>query len=484
MEGWFPGLDIGFIGGRRSTIVYARAPDLETAMPTGHELKGLMKFLSRDDWRDCFEEVLEEHLGPVLDAGQMEFDGLAEILGDDLAMTLWGCAFEDFLTREFDVDALNGNIVDEYLKRRGWNESGQTKAYIKALRTSVMSLYEVSDIVPGKSLMARDLIRGGEPIAVSERSATKSLQQWDRLAARIVPVLTGNVFAGGLLAFTPTASDALFDGLRETFGKKRTKSLPVISDDDLRDVACLFTLTWLSDTLEQATSMPELRNADGDELVFHDVCFPLAAGIRQKRIAERVNAIPGMAQENAKFWNWLADKPEGDEAGSPDHAISFETTMDSGALILGNVELKGRFLHLLTNSAARAEKGTALLRQALGDLVLASLTDIQTVEQMMANRPPGDQDRAGSGLPPEIEEQAVHELMDRQYRKTLDQPVGMLGDKSPRQAVKTAAGRRKVADWLKYLENQTARQPDPSDPMTTYSFEWMWKELGVLDLRR
>ncbi len=118
----------------------------------------------------------------------------------------------------------------------------------------------------------------------------------------------------------------------------------------------------------------------------------------------------------------------------------------------------------LCRPAARAETGTALLRHALGELVLAPLTDIQTVEQMMANRPPGDQDRAGSGLPPEIEEQAVHELMDRQYRKTLDKPVGMLGDKSPRQAVKTAAGRRKVADWHKYLENQTARQLDPTDP--------------------
>ena len=73
--------------------------------------------------------------------------------------------------------------------------------------------------------------------------------------------------------------------------------------------------------------------------------------------------------------------------------------------------------------------------------------------------------------------------MDSQYRETLDQPVGMLGDKTPRQAVKTAAGRRKVADWLKYLESESARQPDPADPMATYSFEWMRKELGVLDLR-
>ncbi|WP_457812174.1 hypothetical protein [Sinorhizobium meliloti] len=32
-----------------------------------------------------------------------------------------------------------------------------------------------------------------------------------------------NVFAGGLLPFTPQATDALFDGLRQMFGKKNAK---------------------------------------------------------------------------------------------------------------------------------------------------------------------------------------------------------------------------------------------------------------------
>jgi len=35
-----------------------------------------------------------------------------------------------------------------------------------------LSLYEVSDIVPGESFRARDLVRGGEPVLISERSAT------------------------------------------------------------------------------------------------------------------------------------------------------------------------------------------------------------------------------------------------------------------------------------------------------------------------
>lgn len=451
-------------------------------MPASHDLKGLMKFLARDEWRDCFEEVFDDHFGPVFEAADMEFDDLAEVLGDDCAMTLWGCAFEDFLTQEFDVDGVN--IVDEYLKRRGWKEGAQAKAYMKALRTSIMSLYEVSDVVPGKSLMARDLIRGGEPIAVSEGTATQTLKQWDRIAARIVPVLDKNVFAGGLLPYTPQASEALFDGLRQIFGKKNAKKIAAIANDDLQAVAFMFTLSWLFDTLDRAMRLPPMQNSDGDDLMFHDVRFHLTTGVTQKDIAARVNVIPGMSQENVKFWNWLEDKPKSRGKAKQADGLSFDAIMDSGLRVLGNVELKGRFLHLSTNSEMRAEKGTDLIRQALGDLVRVPLTEIRTVEQMMAERSSRLRGEAASDVPPEIAEQVVHEFMDRQYLETLDQPVGMLGNKTPRQAAKSAAGRQKVAEWLKYLENQSASQSDPVDPMATYGFEWMWQELGVQDLRR
>ncbi|EJL56631.1 hypothetical protein PMI09_01750 [Rhizobium sp. CF122] len=449
-------------------------------MPTSHDLKGLMKFLTRDEWRECFDEVLSDHFGPILDAGDMDFEDIVEILGEVWAMTLWGCAFEDFLTQDFEVEG--GNIVDEYLKRRGWKENAQAKAYMKALRTSVMSLYEVREIEPGKSLIARDLIRGGEPIAVSEGTATKTLKQWDRIAARIVPVMGKNVFAGGLLPFTPQATDALFDGLRQMFGKRNAKKLPAIKDDDLRAAASIFTLSWLFDTLERAMGLPAIQNGDGDDLVFHDVRFPLASGTAQKDVAASVNTIAGMSQENAKFWNWLEQEPKNQARKRTGQA--FDTTMDNGARVLGNIELRGKFLHLSTNSAERAQKGTTLIQQALGALVRAPLTEIRTVEQMMTERPARKKENPASDIPPEIAEQVVHQFMDRQYRETLDQPVGMLGNKTPRQAAKSASGRHKVAEWLKYLENQSLKQPDAADPMATYSFEWMWHELGVLDLRQ
>ena len=47
-----------------------------------------------------------------------------------------------------------------------------------------------------------------------------------------------------------------------------------------------------------------------------------------------------------------------------------------------------------------------------------------------------------------------------------------------------APGRELLAAWLKYLENRSGSQPELADPMATYDFSWMWRELGIEKLRR
>lgn len=445
-------------------------------MASSQHLDRLIKFLSRDEWDECFQEIINDHLGPVLDGDG--FEELAEMLGEQWAMTLWGCAFEDFLTQDFDVQGRN--IVDEYLKRRGWKEGAQAKAYMKALRTSVMSLYEVSEVIPGKSLLARDLIRGGDPILVSEGGATQSLRQWDRIAARIIPVGGKNILSGGLLPYTPSASDAMFDALREEFGKKRSKRLPTLTDDELRSVACLFSLFWLVDTLKRLAG-PQLENSDGDEMLFHEARFPFAAGVTRKEITARLNALPNLRQENGTFWNWISGPQDPGLARRPDKPVNEAIADDGEYLILGNVELKGRSLHLSTNSLNRAEKGAAMITTALGDLVGVPLTEIRTLEQLLAEETvqQGEIHRDPDVLP-----EIAHEYLEKHYRETLKVPVPALGNISPRDAVKTPGGRKKVSQWLKYLENQSSRYSDPNDASGAYDLRWMWEELGIAQLRR
>ena len=85
-------------------------------MPSAHSLAGL-KWLTREPWRDAFADVLEQHVaGPCEAAGIESIEELGEQVSTHWATTLWGCAFEDFLTSEVPEA---GNIVDDYLKRRG-----------------------------------------------------------------------------------------------------------------------------------------------------------------------------------------------------------------------------------------------------------------------------------------------------------------------------------------------------------------------------
>ncbi len=163
--------------------------------------------------------------------------------------------------------------------------------------------------------------------------------------------------------------------------------------------------------------------------------------------------------------------------------LTFETWLDDGSLVLGGLELEDETLILTVNSRARSDLGRKLVSRMLGELI-EPLVETETVEQLMASR--------NAGLPPQQdfpeipEDQAcaiIHDKLDRHYRDLLDEPIPMLGNKSPRAAAKTASGRIKVVDWLKMVENRTAKSGDCNSAMANYSFSWLWAELGVSDLR-
>ncbi|HUB46378.1 MAG TPA: hypothetical protein VMB73_15450 [Acetobacteraceae bacterium] len=83
--------------------------------------------------------------------------------------------------------------------------------------------------------------------------------------------------------------------------------------------------------------------------------------------------------------------------------------MEDGSVVLGNIELKERTISLSVSSAARAERGKALLSAALTDLVAPPLTEIQTVEQMRAAARPADR-QPTADIPPEVQAEMVHAM--------------------------------------------------------------------------
>lgn len=449
-------------------------------MRATHDLSGLIKYAGREPWKARLDNCLADHFGPAADELDLDFDELLDLVGSHWEGALWGCAFEDLLGREIDGE----NLADDYLKRRGWNETPSVKAYIKALRDTPMSLYEVSEVVPGQSMRLRDLLQDGQPVTVQERSATRNLRNWDKIATRLITGRSGTVISGALLAFGPEASAQLIAG----FSKIGAQPDPELHFDVtdraalLHHSAPLFTATWLIEAAGgMEAAMPDLVNSDGDDILFHRLVFPISKGGTQKQIAARFNTVPALSPASAKFWNWLEDKHAKPKKTTKRNAQMLASAMDDGSTVLGNVDLAGRFLTIEVNSAERAERARQLFTTLLGEMVQAPLTEILTVAQMMAEQDRGRDAIAEPEIPFAEMQRIVGEMMDRQYRQVLDEPVPALDNKTPRQMARTKAGRAKIVEWLKYIENMTAKSGN--EQMAGYSFDWMWDELGVADLR-
>jgi hypothetical protein len=446
-------------------------------MSVRNDISGLLGFIGREQiWRERLQDVVAEHLMPALEEFEVDHDEVADLLGEQWSGVLWGCGFEDFLGRRYGDE----NIVDLYLKRRSWKETVLNRAYFAALRDAPVSLYEVSDVQLGTSMVLRDLLGDAAPVTVREKSATTSLKQWDRIAVRVVAERDQHVISGALLPFSTDAADLLFAGLRDAHKLKKGATLR-LSRDQLRSSAPVFTGAWLFTELPRVLTpaQPRFCNSDGDEVMFHDLRFPLAPGVTQKDLAARLDQVRDFLPENQRFWNWLA--PRKGRRGKTASGLMLETHMEGGT-VLGSLELKGKALLVTVNSVGRAAKVEALVIDAAGELLKQPLTRIRTVEQMMAEERPARPQRGVDEIPPEIARQVALEYMDRHYRETLDAPVPALGGTSPRQAVRSATGRGKVIEWLKLLENRSAQHRD--DPIAKYDFSWMWAELGLQDHRK
>lgn len=456
---------------------------------------GVVEWSCRDPWRERMGEMVEKHLRKACDLNDIDIHDLPDVIGE-AAMAALNCAFEDCCTVTWGDGS---NLCTDYLMRRGWKETAMNRAYIEALRDSVVSLHEVSDVRPGESFLARDLVRGGDPVRVSERTATRTLVAWDIIATRIVTVRGVVQIAGAVLPINRDLAEDIQGLLRRTKARApgvaaetlkaadpamRARLEAELADDEqvLSAGAATVTTLWLNDAIRRCLAPPpQLANTDGESLTFITLHYRLAPDASVTSIAMALAKVPDLrATDEGARWTWFAP-------AKPDSKVRKRKGTDDpdvGRTIHGDIALSDGKLEVRVNSEARAGRIRALLTPALSGLVREPLIERMTPEQAMVEAPRGRKPTAQGldGVDPADLRRAVHEVMDRQYSKTLDTPVPALDGKTPKQAARSAKGRIAVASWLKGFEQKTARLPE-EDPMRDYDFAWMWDKLGISDLR-
>lgn len=462
---------------------------------TDKAINNIMKWADRPEWSDEQSDVFDAHLTPVCERIGISQEELSRELTDQgYGGMLFGIMFEDFLSRRLPPD--DKNIIDDYLKRRGWRESVPGRRYLQQLRNSLLSLYEIVAVSPGHHCDVCDLVRGGNVIRVHERMGTQNMVKWDRIAARVLDTHGRHTFSGGILPFHQEAAQSLLkllDESRKVFNKELTRiagkeAVTKISESNnldelfLQDAAPAFTSIWLMHIMESLHApMPEMTNRDGEAIVFTETRFPLLAK-QSDEIIQRLNAATEWDRGNPDehYWSWL---PETDaDSSNTQHGLTIESFQGGQRPINGTLELTPEALKLTTNSMERAVRGKAALETLLHGLVGPALNKIQTPEQLMAERDSlepddGDPDPVDN-IDPVIAAEVIHNMMEQHYRQCLDEPIPALDNKTPRQCARSKKGREKVIEWLKYLENNEQRRAT-REGQEPYDSGWMWDELKL-----
>jgi len=412
--------------------------------------------MKQPHWRQLFETALHAHHSLLIESAGDQVDTFLQGLTEPMQDMVFGAAVEEMMTRHFD-DLEYTNPVDEFDKRRGWRETAPVRRYFSALRDSAMSLYEVEKCQPGQYLVVRDLIRGGAPITVHERSASQQLVQFSRFAGRVLFHLDRHVFSGILFPYDIETAESLrlsISALCQSLVETGQIKTPHIA---LQRCASLFTGTWLVTVTKNIAQSPTLYNHDGDLMQVNQSRFPLK--VSTEEIADALNQCPDLTPHGKSEWAWST--------------APLQQTSQLETVLVARFKLSNSHLLMETNSLARRERGKALLQQ-----ILATQVNLSAGLSEMLPTPQLNFGRASQEPVSDDTIDAILQFKDRHYRAWPDQALPALDGLSAREAAKRADYRERVILLLKEMTSMELTQAK-GDGGQPYDFTWLWQELKL-----
>ena len=456
----------------------------------------LMEWVRREDqWAAAFDSTLLAHTAETLDAGRLSQGELTGILGDAGSGLLFGCVFEDLTAQRFETAP--HNIVDDYLKRRGWRDSVPCRRYMAALRDATMSVYEVTGVSSGIWVEVRDLVRGGEPVRVFEHLASQQMVRWDRIGARVVDYLGQKVFTGALLPYAVNQSEELrrlieaeVDTTLSTRSLKRSNldqiEIGTVIADTLATLPAAFTACWLAGHLGAVDApLPDLVNSEGEPIIFAETRFASREGTAAQIIA-RLDALKDFhrVDDDPPSWDWRGKIDTRRDIGGTGLMLKSRSA-ETGEDVFGSLTLEDDALRFTTNSLQRKERGNEILTAALGKLIGIGLTSLTNVQDALnrAREKSSTTTDADDDVLPEVPADVLRQYYDQHYREWIDMPLPAFDGRSPKEAVRTKRGEDEVVAMLKTLENMESRRSNAADE-PPYDFSWLWEQLGIAARRR
>lgn len=410
----------------------------------------------------AMQEMIDETLYEILDD-----DEEVRIAAERLDGELWEqiqINLTEWLLAEGDIWVKGGRerVSELLLGSRGPRLSVAQRAWLEQLAQQPLRLYDVTGVVPDVSITLCDALDTGRaPQVVRERAGSRALRPGMQIAARVMALDDGHVLSGAMYGFSIWGGRAVLESLREL------DCAPDSTDeDDILTVGLRIIEGWLAQHLIDPP-LPELVHAPtGEPLLLttdhYDVCDWQA-------LADALAAQPDVRGDREAGWDreYLGD----------DGLTRSQATIAAAP--------GGTRVAVLYKTANEAERGRAWFDALAGESVthrLREVSDPRGVVSRARSAVGGPTQHEPAPLPPGMDAADLADVMAdfirRHYANWPDEPIPVLGNQTPRQAIATPAGLERVKGLLRSYEDGEAGMA-ATQGRRAISYQFLWDALGL-----
>jgi SEC-C motif len=365
------------------------------------------------------------------------------------------------------ANAPRESLASLYLRRHSQRLSKIEHAFLEAAATSPLSFYVVTSRVPGQEIGLRDVLTGAE-VVVREQSASGMVRPGTLLFTRVLTVEGLSIMSGCAPLVIPPSWHLPILDFRERFARGKGR---LLTRDRLLDMEVeLRELYFYIDDQVRNPPLPELRNTDGDRLVLTTLTYRLQCG--PSAAFDRLQSLARASRDDAMQ---LLSEAELDETGNL-RSVTFPWNKKGNRLhrewdntTLGTLTIDGDRLEVQVNATRRASRVQREIAKRLGaDAVLESRT-ADPVENLLAERRRSPRDRIAElederlQQQPEVQE-FLRQQNERHWESWIDTRLPALGNRTPRQAARTAEGRERLEALLADFAWMGERGSNPMAP--------------------
>ena len=346
---------------------------------------------------------------------------------------------------------------------------------MEQLSICTLRLYYVTKSSPGEGLTLVDALdQEDEPLAVRERMGSQSLNAGDLLGTRVVRVGDHLELSGALYPFTRLHAAPLLNSIPDFLDNLEKEDPEAYRESERRELelAEFIVEHWFAQ-MTLPPPMPQMMDASTGQ--------PIQLVTDHYRIVDRQaleSALAGAAeleQTGEHEWQYLDE----DEHGTMRSRLSLTLPAPE--------KRKSDRLKLFCRTRQLADEGRTWFEALAGGSVHHLTREITDPAGAMAasgdlgspleTMPPGSED-APPDLPPEVISELLTEVIQRNYADWADEPLPALGNRTPRDAISTAAGLERVKGLLRSYEEGEVRSAREQN-REPISFQFLWDELGI-----